>query len=71
MPLPKLPTKPAALLSPQDYPKADKDKIVKALTLIEPAARQQVVRDGHQDFGAYTDVEIEKHVERRVDNAAR
>ncbi|MFC7297066.1 PhoH family protein [Herminiimonas aquatilis] len=40
MPLPKLPTKPAALLSPQDYPKADKDKIVKALTLIEPAARQ-------------------------------
>ncbi len=40
MPLPKLPTKPAALLSPQDYTKADKDKIVKALTLIEPAARQ-------------------------------
>ncbi|MFJ7566662.1 PhoH family protein [Herminiimonas sp. NPDC097707] len=40
MPLPKLPTKPAALLSPQDYPKADKDKIVKALTLIEPTARQ-------------------------------
>jgi PhoH-like ATPase len=36
MPLPKLPTKPAALLSTQDYPKADKDKIVKALTLIEP-----------------------------------
>jgi len=39
MPLPKLPSKPAALLSPQDYPKADKDKIVKALTLIEPRAR--------------------------------
>jgi PhoH-like ATPase len=39
MPLPKLPSKPAALLSPQDYPKADKDKIVKALTLIEPTAR--------------------------------
>ncbi|GAA4030149.1 PhoH family protein [Actimicrobium antarcticum] len=29
MPLPKLPTKPAALLSPIDYPKADKSKIVK------------------------------------------
>ncbi len=40
MPLPKLPTKPAALLSPQDYPKADKDKIVKSLTLIEPVARK-------------------------------
>ncbi len=40
MPLPKLPTKPAALLSPQDYPKADKDKIVKSLTLIEPAMRK-------------------------------
>src|SRR5690606_30990685 len=40
MPLPKLPTKPAALLSPQDYPKADKDKIVKSLTLIEPSARK-------------------------------
>jgi PhoH-like ATPase len=40
MPLPKLPTKPAALLSTQDYPKADKDKIVKSLTLIEPVARK-------------------------------
>ena len=40
MPLPKLPTKPAALLAPQDYPKADKDKIVKSLTLIEPVARK-------------------------------
>lgn len=29
MPLPKIPTKPAALLSPMDYPKADKGKIVK------------------------------------------
>ncbi len=29
MPLPKIPTKPAALLSPIDYPKADKGKIVK------------------------------------------
>jgi PhoH-like ATPase len=42
MPLPKIPTKPAALLSPQDYPKADKDKIVKSLTLIEPTARKPV-----------------------------
>ena len=38
MPLPKLPTKPAALLSPTDYPKAEKGKSVKPLTLIEPAA---------------------------------
>ncbi|HWU98196.1 MAG TPA: PhoH family protein [Oxalicibacterium sp.] len=40
MPLPKIPSKPAALLSPQDYPKADKDKIVKPLALIEPVARK-------------------------------
>jgi PhoH-like ATPase len=33
MPLPKLPTKPAALLSPTDYPKADKSTIVKPFTL--------------------------------------
>jgi PhoH-like ATPase len=30
MPLPKIPTKPAALLSPIDYPKADKSKVVKS-----------------------------------------
>ena len=29
MPLPKMPTKPAALLSPKDYPKLDKSKLVK------------------------------------------
>ncbi|MFZ6675814.1 PhoH family protein [Undibacterium sp. Xuan67W] len=29
MPLPKMPTKPAALLSPKDYPKADKSKSLK------------------------------------------
>lgn len=29
MPLPKMPTKPAALLSPKDYPKAEKSKFVK------------------------------------------
>ena len=37
MPLPKLPVKPATLLSPHDYPKAEKGKPVKPLTLIEPA----------------------------------
>ncbi|MGE5652601.1 PhoH family protein [Noviherbaspirillum sp. UKPF54] len=36
MPLPKLPTKPAELLSPADYPKAEKGKSVKPLmTLVE------------------------------------
>jgi PhoH-like ATPase len=36
MPLPKLPTKPAALLSPEEYPKAEKGKSVKpVMTLIE------------------------------------
>src|SRR3990167_6703013 len=37
MPLPKLPTKPAALLSPSEYPKAQKGKPVKSLALIAPA----------------------------------
>jgi PhoH-like ATPase len=36
MPLPKLPTKPAALLSPKDYPKAEKGKSVKpVMTLVD------------------------------------
>ena len=34
MPLPKLPTKPAALLSPREYPVAEKGKSVKPLALI-------------------------------------
>ena len=38
MPLPKLPAKPATLLSPSEYPKAEKGKPVKPLTLIEPVA---------------------------------
>jgi len=37
MPLPKMPTKPAALLLPEDYPKADKSKRIKpAIALVEP-----------------------------------
>ena len=39
MPLPKMPAKPAALLSPVDYPKAEKGKPVKpAIALVEPLA---------------------------------
>ena len=38
MPLPKLPTKPATLLSSEDYPKAEKGKSVKpVMTLVESA----------------------------------
>ncbi len=44
MPLPKLPVKPAALLSPRDYPKAEKGKPVKPLTLIEPVAPKVAAR---------------------------
>ena len=41
MPLPKMPSKPAALLSPTDYPKAEKGKLAKpAMTLVEPAATE-------------------------------
>jgi PhoH-like ATPase len=44
MPLPKLPTKPAALLSPSEYPKAEKGKSVKpavkpVIALVEPVQR--------------------------------
>ena len=36
MPLPKMPTKPATLLPPEDYPKADKNKRIKpAIALVE------------------------------------
>ncbi|SNS28464.1 PhoH-like ATPase [Noviherbaspirillum humi] len=39
MPLPKIPTKPATLLSPEDYPKAEKGKSVKpVVSLVEPPA---------------------------------
>jgi PhoH-like ATPase len=42
MPLPKLPTKPAALLSPQDYPKAEKGKSVKPMiSLVEAKAESR------------------------------
>lgn len=38
MPLPKMPAKPAALLSPVDYPKAEKGKPVKpVIALVEPS----------------------------------
>jgi PhoH-like ATPase len=40
MPLPKLPVKPAALLSPSEYPKAEKGKPIKpSISLVEPLAR--------------------------------
>src|SRR5437667_2168284 len=41
MPLPKIPSKPAALLSPKEYPKAEKGKIVKpVMTTPEPVAQK-------------------------------
>ncbi len=44
MPLPKLPTKPAALLSPREYPVADKSTIAKSLTLLEPVPKSSEAR---------------------------
>lgn len=39
MPLPKMPSKPASMLSPEDYPKADRNKPVKPnITLVEAPA---------------------------------
>src|SRR5207245_10977300 len=41
MPLPKIPSKPAALLSPKEYPKAEKGKIVKpVMTTPETVAQK-------------------------------
>jgi PhoH-like ATPase len=52
MPLPKMPSKPAALLSPEEYPKAERNKPVKPnITLVEthaapkPAAAEIAVPD--------------------------
>ncbi len=42
MPLPKIPTKPAALLAPADYPKADPSKIVKPLVVAVEAATARI-----------------------------
>ena len=44
MPLPKLPTKPAALLSPREYPVAEKSKIAKPLKLLEPVPKSSPVK---------------------------
>ncbi|MBO9535811.1 PhoH family protein [Herbaspirillum sp.] len=44
MPLPKMPSKPAALLSPEDYPKAERNKPVKPnITLVEAPAPKPAV----------------------------
>ena len=44
MPLPKMPSKPAALLSPEDYPKAERNKPVKPnITLVETPAPKPAV----------------------------
>ncbi|MFJ3045048.1 PhoH family protein [Herbaspirillum chlorophenolicum] len=44
MPLPKMPSKPAALLSPADYPKAERNKTVKPnITLVEAPAPKPAV----------------------------
>ncbi|MBC3875456.1 PhoH family protein [Undibacterium flavidum] len=41
MPLPKMPTKPAALLAPKDYPKADKGKLNKPVVAEVKASNSQ------------------------------
>ncbi|MFC3111089.1 PhoH family protein [Undibacterium arcticum] len=51
MPLPKIPSKPAALLSPKEYPKAEKGKIVKPVMTVpetvaqKPAAKKPAPAD--------------------------
>ncbi len=43
MPLPKIPTKPAALLSPKDYPKKEKGNNVKSLTVATQIPRSEKI----------------------------
>ncbi|MEO6919303.1 MAG: PhoH family protein [Collimonas sp.] len=50
MPLPKLPTKPAALLSVQDYPKAEAGKAVKPrIAVVEPINRNKDIAPQARD----------------------
>ncbi|PFH12035.1 PhoH-like ATPase [Collimonas sp. PA-H2] len=50
MPLPKLPTKPAALLSVQDYPKAEAGKAVKPrIAVVEPITRNKEIAPQARD----------------------
>ncbi|AMP05544.1 PhoH family protein [Collimonas pratensis] len=50
MPLPKLPTKPAALLSVQDYPKAEAGKAVKPrIAIVEPITRNKEIAPQARD----------------------
>ncbi|AIY41308.1 putative ATPase related to phosphate starvation-inducible protein PhoH [Collimonas arenae] len=68
MPLPKLPTKPAALLSVQDYPKAEAGKAVKPrIAVVEPITRNKEIAPQARDKAAKPAV---KPVEsRRTDKA--
>lgn len=78
MPLPKLPTKPAALLSSTDYPKAEKGKPVKPfITLIEspkqtesaPAARAKTADKAPSDKPGSAS-KAPKAVETRIKSSA-
>ena len=71
MPLPKLPIKPATLLSPSEYPKAEKGKPVKPLTLIEPVAVLAVAPTKLQSVKTPAPVARSKGVEAPVAEKAR
>jgi PhoH-like ATPase len=75
MPLPKMPNKPAALLSPVDYPKAEKGKSVKpaialvttAPTVTAPQARTKTeapVQDSPQARRSRSDTRSKSHTSR-------
>ncbi|MFZ6847406.1 PhoH family protein [Undibacterium sp. RuRC25W] len=64
MPLPKMPTKPAALLSPKEYPKAEKGKPTKALkaALPEKTKADNAASTPRKKQAVATSTEIAKHV---------
>ena len=61
MPLPKMPAKPATLLAPGDYPKAEKGKTVKpSIKLLEAAAAPAPIAAAPQARGKIADTVVEK-----------
>ena len=80
MPLPKMPSKPAALLSPVDYPKAEKGKPVKpaiALVPSTPVAQHHVIEARNRAEAppqtrpaqrkSRTDTSVKSHISRTAD----
>ncbi len=71
MPLPKMPSKPATLLSTVDYPKADKGKPVKpAIALVSPAPEARAKTEAPADKPAARKSRSDTHVKSSASRTA-